>query len=148
MDSIDVHEPLDSTCSVEEAGQAIEGMQDNPTGCTLRLYEILVPCQTNEGKPIRTKQHQEWDNRVRRISGGLTVMPPSKGQWVYEGKLFAERMIPVRIMCTDAQMKEIVAMTANFYGQLAIMYYVVSNNVIIQHFVEGKCPKRKLVPKK
>jgi len=75
-------------------------------------------------------------------------MPPSKGQWVHEGKLFAERMIPVRIACTDKQMEQIVTMTANFYGQLAIMYYVISSNVIIQHFVEGTCPKKKLVPKR
>lgn len=45
----------------------------------MNLYEILVPCQTNQGKPIRTRQHREWDRRVRLITGGLTILPPAKG---------------------------------------------------------------------
>ena len=102
----------------------------------MKLYEILVPCQTNTGKPIRTRQHKEWDSRVRRITAGLTILSPSKGQWIHEGKLFAERMIPVRIMCTDKEMDKIVDMTAKFYGQLAVMYYVISDEVMVRHFKE------------
>lgn len=98
----------------------------------LSMWEILVPTQSNGGKPIRTRQHREWDKRVRSISGGLTVMQPVKGQWVsLEGELFAERMIPVRIMCTEEQINTIVAMSVTFYDQLAILAYKISDKVVL-----------------
>jgi len=100
-----------------------------------KLFEILVPCQSNEGKPIRTRQHREWDRRVRRITGGLTVLSPAKGQWVSpSGKLFSERMIPVRIAASYTEMEKIADMTAQFYGQEAVMFYQLSENVTIRHY--------------
>lgn len=62
------------------------------------LWEILVPTVRNDGKPYRLRYHKVWDDKVRAISGGLTVMPVAKGQWVYKEELFTERMIPVRIL--------------------------------------------------
>lgn len=103
------------------------------------LYEILVPTQTNAGKPIRTRQHREWDNRVRKIAGGLTVLAPAKGQWVAPDlELFRERMIPVRIMCTAEQIEDIAFITAMFYDQKAVMFYKVSDEVRINHYDDGK----------
>lgn len=100
-----------------------------------QLWEILVPCVRNDGRPIRTRCHREWDSRVRRITGGLTIMQPVRGQWVSpDGRLFAERMIPVRIVATEAEMESISDMTAAFYEQLAVMYYRVSERVIIRHY--------------
>jgi len=73
--------------------------------------------------PIRTKFHRIWDEKVRSITGGLTIMPVAKGQWVNPANvLFVERMIPVRIMCSEAQIKEILPMTKEYYKQEAIMY--------------------------
>lgn len=90
----------------------------------MRLFEILVPTIRNSGKPIRTRMHREWDRRVRFITGGLTVLAPAKGQWVAGcGTLFNERMIPVRV----------IDLTIQFYDQLAVMYYELSNNVRIKH---------------
>ncbi len=101
------------------------------------LYEILVPCKTNNGKPIRTRQHREWDRRVRRITHGLTVLPPAKGQWVSpSGELFDERMIPVRIAATADQMEQIADLTAKFYNQEAVMYYRISDEVVIKHYAK------------
>lgn len=100
----------------------------------MRLFEILVPTIRNSGKPIRTRMHREWDRRVRFITGGLTVLAPAKGQWVAGcGTLFNERMIPVRVMCTEEQMEQVVDLTIQFYDQLAVMYYELSNNVRIKH---------------
>lgn len=110
------------------------------TGCQPKqcLWEILVPCQTNEGKPIRTRQHREWDSRVRRVSGGLTVLPPAKGQWIsQDGELFKERMIPVRIVCTRQEIEKIIDMTMAFYQQLAVLAYKISEEVILKHASEG-----------
>lgn len=101
----------------------------------MNLYEILVPCLTNNGRPIRTRQHREWDKRVRRITGGLTIMPPTRGQWVAPwGELFHERMIPVRVMCNEEQINQIADLTAKFYEQHAVMFYRVSDNVQIKKY--------------
>ena len=99
------------------------------------LYEILVPTKSNEGKPYRTRYHRVWDKKVRAISGGLTIFSPSKGQWVSsEGELFNERMIPVRICCTEQEIEQIANMTAKHYNQKAIMYYCVSSNIVIKNY--------------
>jgi hypothetical protein len=101
-----------------------------------QMWEILVPTQLNCGKPIRTRQHREWDSRVRKITGGLTVLSPAKGQWVApDGVLFKERMIPVRIIATREEIDKIIDITMVFYDQLAILCYKVSDEVILKHRV-------------
>lgn len=60
-------------------------------------------------------------------------MPPTiKGEWVSDDKtIFVDRMIPVRIACTPIQMREIALMTGEYYEQLCIMYYMISNSVTL-----------------
>jgi len=100
-----------------------------------QLWEILVPCVRNNGRPIRTRCHRVWDAKVREITGGLTILPPAKGQWLApDGELFAERMIPVRIVSTEEEIEQIADMTAAFYSQLAVMYYRVSDLVRVKHY--------------
>ena len=101
---------------------------------TKEVWEIFVPTQLNCGKPIRTRQHREWDNRVRRITGGLTILPPAKGQWVSpDGTIFKERMIPVRIVCTRNEIEKIIDITMDFYEQLAVLAYKISSEVILKY---------------
>ena len=101
----------------------------------MNLYEILVPCSRNDGTPIRTRQHREWDRRVRKLTGGLTVLPPGRGQWQSPtGQLFSERMIPVRIATTRDVMERVADITAKFYEQEAVMFYVISTEVVIKHY--------------
>lgn len=103
----------------------------------MELWEILVPTVSNEGIPYRTRYHRVWDSKVRVITGGLTILPPNKGQWVSpSGVLFIERMIPVRIACTEIQIKKIMDMTASYYKQEAIMAYKISQHVIIKQYVK------------
>jgi hypothetical protein len=73
---------------------------------------------------------------VKAITGGLTIMPPTiTGYWVSpEGGMVEERMIPVRVACTESQMDRIADFTAAYYEQQAIIYYEVSNKVIIKHY--------------
>ena len=93
-----------------------------------KLFEILVPTIYGDTiKPIRTRHHKNWDKYVREISLGLTLMTPAKGQWIYENNLFEERVIPVRIFCTDEEMEKIITFSFKHYRQKAIMYYVISN---------------------
>lgn len=101
----------------------------------MELWEILVPTVRNDGKPFRLRYHRVWDAKVREITGGLTILQPAKGQWVCpEGNLFQERMIPVRVACSADQMARISDFTAEYYDQQAIMYYRVSDRVVIQHY--------------
>jgi len=99
----------------------------------MELWEILVPTIRKDGRLIHTRFHRVWDKQVREITGGLTIFPPSKGQWVSpDGKLFIERMIPVRIACTRAQIELIIDLTITYYEQLAVMAYKISDEVIIK----------------
>ena len=98
------------------------------------MWEILVPTVMPNGKPIRTKFHKVWDQKVYAITGGLTVLTPTKGKWVCpEGSLFEERMIPVRVACTREQLNTIVDMTLAYYKQKAVLAYKISSEVIIKH---------------
>lgn len=103
-----------------------------------KLWEILVPTvMERDGKTvsIRTRYHRVWDEKVREISKGLTILEPTKGQWISpDGSLFAERMIPVRISCSDSEISKIADMTASYYNQQAVMYYEISRNVVVQHY--------------
>jgi hypothetical protein len=81
-----------------------------------------------------TRYHRVWDEKVRAITGGLTILTPAKGQWVSpDGKLFIERMIPVRIVATRDQIEQIIEMTMVYYDQLAVLCAKVSDEVIIRH---------------
>ncbi len=97
----------------------------------MNMWEILVPTVRNSGKPYRTRYHRVWDKKVREISGGLTIMSPVKGQWVNpDGILFAERMIPCRVIATEEQIDKIIKMTMDHYDdQEAILCVRVSDFV-------------------
>ena len=43
-------------------------------------------------------------------------------------------MIPVRIACSEEQIELISDITARFYVQEAILYYRVSDKVVIRHY--------------
>jgi hypothetical protein len=80
-----------------------------------------------------TRYHRVWDEKVRAITGGLTVLTPAKGQWVSPtGELYAERMIPVRIVATRDQINQIIDLTLEYYDQLAVLAYKVSDEVILK----------------
>lgn len=97
------------------------------------LWEILIPTIRNNGKPIKTRFHRIWDKKVREISGGLTVMPVAKGQWIFQEKIFSERMIPVRLIATRSEIEQVVQLSLKYYEQLAILAYKISDEVILRH---------------
>jgi len=109
-----------------------------------QLWEILVPCHRNNGKPYRTRHHRQWDKQVIRVTGGMTIMKPTIGYWQNEqigvgpggddNPIYRDRMIPVRIACTSKQMDEIIRRTLIHYpDQEAVMAYMVSEEVRIVH---------------
>lgn len=104
------------------------------------MFEILVPTIRSNGKFISTRFHRIWDAKVRSVTKGLSVLPPIKGQWVSPGgELFSERMIPVRIACTRQQIEQIADMSAAYYEQKAILFYRISDDVVIKHYGNSQC---------
>ena len=99
------------------------------------LWEILVPTVHRvSGKPIRVRFHRVWDAKVRAICGGLTITQPVKGEWLSpDGELFRDRMIPVRIVATRAEIETVVDMTLAYYDELAVLCYKLSEEVILKH---------------
>jgi len=103
------------------------------------LWEILVPTFDNDGKHFGLSYHQKWDEKVRAIAGGITILKTSKGQWVSrEGDLYYDRMIPVRIYCTEPEIDQIIQITIDYYNQLAVMCYRVSDCVKLVHKEDGR----------
>ena len=107
------------------------------------LYEILVPTVRNDGRPFHTRFHRVWDKKVEAISdsGGMTLLTPGKGTWVHEGQSISERMIPVRVMCTREQIEQIIDLTLEYYDQIAVMAYRVSDEIILKHRAAKKGKK-------
>lgn len=115
--------------------------EDGPTDIAdddIYLWEILVPTEmvNDHGslRPIKTRFHRVWDQKVKNITGGLTIMAPAKGIWVNDeedGKEYRERMIPVKIMCSLDQIEMIASMTRKYYKQKAVLFYRVSDYVRI-----------------
>lgn len=91
------------------------------------LWEILVPTLRNNGRPYRTRFHRVWDAKVKEISGGLTILHPAIGYWVNEGATQKERMIPVRVICTEEQICQILQITLKYYEQKAITWTRLSS---------------------
>lgn len=93
----------------------------------LYLWEILIPATRPTGQQIKSHFHRTWDKKVRKIAKGLTIMQPVRGQWVSnDGKLFLDKMIPVRIACTESAIHQIADFSAEYYNQKSIMYYRLS----------------------
>lgn len=99
-----------------------------------KVYEILVPTTRNDGRPISARFHRIWDKTIMEISGGLTILNPSKGKWKsLSDESYNERMIPVRIVCDETDIDRIIDITMNYYEQEAVLAYVISNEVILKN---------------
>lgn len=109
------------------ADMVVEDTQSTP------LWEILVPTVSNGGKPFSVRHHRQWDQMVKTIAGGMTLVQPVRGSWIEPatGTEFSERVIPVRIMCTREQIVEICKETARFYDQLAVLATLVATETVL-----------------
>jgi hypothetical protein len=104
------------------------------------LWEILVPTVRNDGRPFYLRYHKVWDEKVKAISGGLTIMKPAVGQWIdpKDGKEYKDRTIPVRFIATRTQMQKIVAMSCLYYEQEAMLCYRIADEVVLMTKEEAK----------
>jgi hypothetical protein len=98
------------------------------------MWEILVPASGNNNKEFSYEHHKAWDAFVKEPTGGVTIMKTAKGRWVSpHGQLYADRMIPCRIICTKEQINKIVDFTLVHYDQEAVLAYKISLVVILKH---------------
>ena len=103
-----------------------------------QMWEILVPGSRGD-RNISYDHHKAWDEKIKEIAGGLTVLKTAKGEWISpSGKLHKDRMIPVRISCTRKEIEEIIDITLTHYNEEAVMAYKISEEVIIKHKNELK----------
>jgi hypothetical protein len=99
----------------------------------LPMWEILVPTAGNDGTPFSVRHHRTWDARVKALAGGMTLLKPVRGSWVDPGTSteYTERMIPVRIVCTEEQIVSICKETARMYDQLAVLATLVAERTVL-----------------
>jgi hypothetical protein len=66
-------------------------------------YEIYLPLNYNDGRPIEPgKLHQIKEELTYRF-GGLTVFPPgtpAEGLWVHKGQLVRDDIVILRVVTT------------------------------------------------
>lgn len=98
-----------------------------------KLWEILVPASSPE-KRFSLAHHKQWDEYVKSLAGGLTILKAAKGEWISpSGQLFKDKVIPVRIMCEKRHIKMIIDFTIKHYDQEAVLAYKISNKVILKY---------------
>ncbi len=94
------------------------------------LWEILIPKNSNEGIEYPTDYHRKWDEQIRNLSNGLTILKKTKGHWINsKGTVFVEDMIPVRVYCSNETIDKIIDYTLQFYNQEAVLAYEISANI-------------------
>lgn len=99
------------------------------------MWELLVPTVfPDTKKPIKTKYHRVWDEKVRDVAGGMTILRPAKGHWISpKGEIYTERMIPVKILATREDIEKIIDFTIEYYRQEAVLAYKISDEYIMRH---------------
>lgn len=97
----------------------------------LDLWEILVPLASNDGVPFSEDQHEAFRRVVRGLPGnrGTTTRPAGDGDWqdCDTGKVYAEKMIPIRFRACKADVQRIAEHARKFYGQIAVMAYKIAS---------------------
>ena len=99
-----------------------------------KMWEIFVPASSSE-QEFAYAHHKEWDEYVKSLTGGLTIMKSAKGEWIDNStnKLYKDKVIPVRIKCSKKTIKKIIKFTIQHYNQEAVLAYKVSDKVILTH---------------
>ena len=95
----------------------------------MKLYEILIPQADNAKRAFSRSHHAKWEGIARDTAGGLSVCPIISGQWIDKGKVYRERMRPVRIACSARSMRKLADLAKSHYRQISVMYYPVSSEV-------------------
>lgn len=93
------------------------------------MYEILIPVADNTGKRFTPAHHRQWESIVRDMAGGLSACSTVMGQWVDRGKVYRERMRPVRVACGARVIRRLARIAKEHYRQLSVMVYPIAESV-------------------
>lgn len=95
----------------------------------LNMYEFIVPAVEDY------KVHYEWDEKVSRLVGGLTILDEAKGAWLdAERNVIKETVIQVKIACEPQFVEKIMDLTAEHYKQQAVMCRHIPGEVYIKEY--------------
>ncbi len=103
-----------------------------------KTFEILIPVAPNKGEPTTDEMYAKLDfnkdgtifnkahhgtfiRKVLTVAGGYSWLPEIDGAWVNSHcEVVKEKMIPIRVACTDENIKEIASFAKQHYEQEAI----------------------------
>jgi len=91
----------------------------------MQVYEVLIPLADNSGRRFSRAHHSAWEAEVRKRAGGLSILPALEGQWVNKGRVYRERIRPVRIACTARIIRQLALLAKQHYRQLSVLYHSV-----------------------
>ena len=96
----------------------------------LNMYEIIVPSVKD------FTIHNEWDEKVSRLIGGLTILDRVKGAWLdpSDNSIVKEYVIQVKIACEPQYVEKIMDLTAKHYNQRSIMCRHIPGEVYIKDY--------------
>ncbi len=88
------------------------------------LWEILIPEKPNKStQPFSQDHHDPLFAMLRKVSGGSTRCPVAYGEWVHEGEVLGENMIPVRFTSSREDARGIAKWAREHYDQDLIWAY-------------------------
>src|SRR5687767_154307 len=62
-----------------------------------RRYEILLPLQFNDGRPVPAAVNRRTLDELRKRFGGVSAETQKiQGEWAFGGKVFRDRSAPLR----------------------------------------------------
>lgn len=99
------------------------------------LWEILIPVADNDGDIFPRGYTKKWEKKVLDMAGGYSALNPWNGAWKNGDKIYRERMTPYRIRCDEDTIAELANLAGKHFGQLAMMYYEISNDCRIMEVI-------------
>jgi hypothetical protein len=97
------------------------------------LWNILIPCADNSGRKFPLFVRRMWNEQVRRMTDGMSIMQAITGEWrnPENGRIVREKMIPVSLLMTQREIAELAQFTRTLFKQNCVMYYRVSSEVFM-----------------
>ena len=93
------------------------------------MWRIMVPEADNKGRNFTPEYHKAWEDAVLAVSGGWTTHATARGAWTVpeDSSVQVEKMRPVDILCTKAQIDSVAAMTVRHYEQKEVLVWKVAD---------------------
>ena len=101
-------------------------------GSPVEMWCVLVPLNNNDGEVFPIEKHHEWDKFIADNCGGLTLLPSLVGKFGVDKDIIEDKVKPVMVACTRAQIIGVLDYTRRFYDQKGVLAYKISDDVLIR----------------